>query len=233
MKLQVYAGTNYDNVKPIKVNQNFNECEQLDDLIKVAVRIQDYQNEPHTSNYFKVKEHEKDQFSIQLQITFDQDVSGDDLKWGNDFDKPIRDILPYGFNIGFNIMKWYIDPGLEGEPYIDQPYLYGRALSSMNRIKKGDEWVLIEGEGMDFDSSKERINYFLQEPNRKQFVFKKGETWNFDFYTPYITMGKEFAIKLPGYNLNVEKYCGSQPLRYVLKAGDRVLCCIVFDLQKE
>lgn len=32
-------------------------------------------------------------------------------------------------------MKWWIDPGLEGDAYADQPYLYGAALSSWNYLR--------------------------------------------------------------------------------------------------
>ena len=32
-------------------------------------------------------------------------------------------------------MRWWIDPGLEGDAYADKPYLYGPALSSWNQFK--------------------------------------------------------------------------------------------------
>lgn len=61
-------------------------------------------------------------------------ISGTDLQWGNDFDEPLRDRLPPGFGAALRIVKWWIDPGLEGDPYADKPYLYGPALSSFNRV---------------------------------------------------------------------------------------------------
>ncbi|CAK7565234.1 MAG: hypothetical protein SEPTF4163_003146 [Sporothrix epigloea] len=68
-------------------------------------------------------------------------ISGSDLQWGNDFDEPLRDRLPPGFGAALRIVKWWIDPGLEGDPYADRPYLYGPALSSFNRVYAalGDE----------------------------------------------------------------------------------------------
>ncbi len=36
-----------------------------------------------------------------------------------------------------NIVKWWIDPGLDGDPYADMPYLYGPGLSSFNSIHIG------------------------------------------------------------------------------------------------
>ncbi|KAL2151199.1 hypothetical protein VTH82DRAFT_6297 [Thermothelomyces myriococcoides] len=65
-------------------------------------------------------------------------VSGADLQFGNDLDHPIRDRLPPGFGTALNIVKWWIDPGLEGDPYADAPYLYGPALSSFNAVHVGE-----------------------------------------------------------------------------------------------
>lgn len=77
-------------------------------------------------------------------------IPATDLQFGNDFDHPIRNYLPPGVNTAMNILKWWIDPGLEGDAYADQPYLYGPALSSFNAVrvgrgeedeKKGGLWV--------------------------------------------------------------------------------------------
>ena len=35
------------------------------------------------------------------------------------------------------IVRWAIDPGLEGDPYADHPYLYGPLLSSVNALNVG------------------------------------------------------------------------------------------------
>ena len=59
--------------------------------------------------------------------------------FGNDFDKPVRDRLPPGFGTAFRIVKWGIDPGLDGDMYADKPYLYGNALSSFNVIRVGSK----------------------------------------------------------------------------------------------
>ena len=64
-------------------------------------------------------------------------VTGDELLFGNDFDRPIRDKLPPGFSTAFRIVKWFIDPGLEGDVDADEPYLYGPLLSSINTLETG------------------------------------------------------------------------------------------------
>lgn len=90
---------------------------------------------PPTHAYFSHPTHakEKDLYSFQLLFTPHADINGADLVWGNDFDRPIRDVLPHGFRIFWNIGKW-IDPGLEGDLYADKPWVWGSVLSSMNVI---------------------------------------------------------------------------------------------------
>jgi len=67
-----------------------------------------------------------------------QTISGADLVFGNDFDRPIRDRLPPGTNYAIRLVKWMIDPGLEGDAYADRPYMYGPALSSWNYFRVCD-----------------------------------------------------------------------------------------------
>ncbi|KAG4427845.1 hypothetical protein IFR05_016670, partial [Cadophora sp. M221] len=77
------------------------------------------------------------QYSIAFRFTPKKTINGDDLVFGNDFDHPIRDRLPPGFNTAFRIVKWVVDPGLDGDVYADKPYLYGPAASSVNRLFVG------------------------------------------------------------------------------------------------
>lgn len=72
--------------------------------------------------------------------------------FGNDFNRPIRDSIPPGFNTAFRIVKWAIDPGLDGDPYADKPYLYSPGLASWNYFRVGekielDKEVGVDGEG--------------------------------------------------------------------------------------
>lgn len=68
-----------------------------------------------------------------------QDIPGDKLVFGNDFDHPIRDRLPYGFSTAFGWVKSWIDPTMEGDVYADEPYLYSPVLSSMNILNVGEK----------------------------------------------------------------------------------------------
>lgn len=162
--LRVTAGPSYDladhtevpvnSPTPVKIS-----TEHMD--VELNVRIQNYRglprNSPATSPYFDQEPHStnKDQYSIAFQFTpkapapakapqhpkdaspddlEPEGISGSDLQFGNDFDHPIRDRLPPGFSYAMKIVKWWIDPGLDGDPYADSPYLFGPALSSFNHI---------------------------------------------------------------------------------------------------
>lgn len=260
--------------------------------------------------------HLKDRLSIQLALFFkppkgssntsdDATINGLDLLWGNDFDSSIKEQLPYGTSVGLKIMKYTVDPSIDGDLYCDTPHLYGSALTSFNRIlvressnskdevewpgiiekesfdahkkesatdpeleKKGVEETSVSGgidkkpaeieDDDDKEADKEeesttttttteskleipedpsaRSRFFLTDSNREKFNFTCSPKvqYSFDFYTPYLDLGREFAINLPGFRMNVESYANGQPLRYTLKnkATDEVYLVVVFDLKK-
>lgn len=78
-------------------------------------------------------------------------MSGDDLVFGNDFDRPIRDRLPPGFNAALRIVRWAIDPALDGDPYADKPYMYSPGLASWNMFRVGGK---VDLDSLEKDKSK-------------------------------------------------------------------------------
>lgn len=157
-------------------------------------------------------------------------ISGEDLHFGNDFDHPIRDRLPPGFNYAMNIVKWWIDPGLEGDAYADKPYLYGPALSSFNTIHIGSGEVSPEKGGLSFEEggdqdglkerkevgmpggAKERMQWALKAANKSRWAFQYDKTYCLDFFNPYLDFN-EFSLRLPGFTLPIMKYWDGQGLR--------------------
>ncbi|KAI0595529.1 hypothetical protein F4775DRAFT_568697 [Biscogniauxia sp. FL1348] len=158
-------------------------------------------------------------------------ISGHDLQFGNDFDHPIRDRLPPGFRYAMNIVKWWIDPGLEGDAYADRPYLYGPALSSFNVVHAGQGGGVDAAKGgLHFeeggdeegilwrrdvagapDGAKERKTWALKGAGKDRWVFEYGRTYCADFFNPYLDF-KEFALRLPGFTLPIMKYWDGQSL---------------------
>lgn len=166
-------------------------------------------------------------------------VSSANLVFGNDFDRPIRDRLPTGFSVAFGIVKRLIDPGLDGDVYADQPYLYGPLVSSINALrlgdkleKKGDKYEIPpdvhedgiqegadgggekarEEAGMPADAGK-RKSWGLDVANREKFDFEEGRLYRGDFFNPYLNFN-DFSLKLPGFSLGVLRFLdGKDSLR--------------------
>ncbi|KFY33577.1 hypothetical protein V494_07496 [Pseudogymnoascus sp. VKM F-4513 (FW-928)] len=250
--LRVTAGTSYDINKQETVTVNTAEpisikSEHTD--VALNIRIQNYHGLPHSSPehspYFSIPEYTKHQYSISFSFTPSEAIPGDDLVFGNDFDHPIRDRLPPAFGSAFKIVKWAVDPGLEADVYADKPWLFGKFLSSIDKLwlgskngesagpKKGGEnfddkiGILVEeggaADGLAYrkekgipDTAAARKKHFLVEGNRKGFEFEAGRPVFVDFGNPYLDFNK-FALKLPGFHLPIMSYWDGQPLRYVLK----------------
>ncbi|KAL5401455.1 hypothetical protein PMIN06_010192 [Paraphaeosphaeria minitans] len=194
---------------------------------------------PSTSPYFSTPQHPYDRYSISFAFTPKRSISGKDLVFGNDFEHPIRDRLPPLFDKAFGIVKWWIDPGLDGDVYGDNPYLYGALLSSINVLRIGNsspqtpdagekaegKTVIYEegaeGDGVEVRSkhgipatTAQRQKHFLNEAKRTDFTFEEGREYKCDFFNPYVDFN-EFALKI-GYGLPAISIIGhwdGQPLR--------------------
>lgn len=254
--LRVTAGPTYDindhTEVPVNAPAPVKITSELMD-IELNVRIQNYRglpkNSPTTSPYFDQEPHasNKDQYSIAFQFTpkkssrkdsagdsgkeeagkDDNGVSASDLQFGNDFDHPIRDRLPPGFSYAMKIVKWWIDPGLDGDPYADSPYLFGPALSSFNAVHVGPAPIdnakgglfVEEGGASDWRGdvgapadAKARMKWALAEQSKQDWVWEFGRTYAVDFFNAYIDFS-EFALRLPGYAVPIMKYWDGQGLR--------------------
>jgi hypothetical protein len=257
--LRVTAGPGYDAADHVEVSVNKADPVRIRGAgadIELNVRVQDYKglprDSPASSPYFEQDPHayNQDQYSISFRFTPKQPVghvrprdgdegeadrdydgiSGQDLQFGNDFDRPIRDKLPPGFNTAMNIVKWWVDPGLDGDAYADRPYLFGPALSSFNCIHvgageydeaKGGLWFEEGGDksGMEWrhdvgapDASKARMKWALGDAAKSAWVFEYGKTYGMDFFNPYLDFSN-LALRLPGFHLPIAKYWDGQSLR--------------------
>ncbi|KAJ5103236.1 hypothetical protein N7532_003765 [Penicillium argentinense] len=245
-RLRVTAGPDYDQAthQLVAVNDKTLHFDSDRAAVDVHVHIQDYagfpDNSPSTSPYFSQPLHTKDQYSISCSFTPKQNISGNDLLWGNDFDQPIRDRLPMGFNTAFKTAKWVIDPSLDGDAYADKPYLYSPALATWNQFRIGgkydkstpkltSEYVVEEGADGDGvqsrsqlqisdDTAKARRSHFQKEEHRKAFEFEAGRSYMADFGNGYLSFS-DMSIHLPGITIPVAGMVDDKlnQLRYVLK----------------
>ncbi|KAH0538256.1 hypothetical protein FGG08_005127 [Glutinoglossum americanum] len=255
--LQVTAGPSYDRATHKLVNVNSPSpffISQPHADINLSVKIRGYrglpEGSPSTSPYFSHPNHLNDQYSISFALLPKTPIRGDQLVFGNDFDNPIRDRLPPGFNTGLKIVKWFIDPGLDGDVYSDTPYLYGPALSSLNVLRVGeradqlpvwrDKTEILEeggdrGEAVPAEPMR-RMRYFLEDEARKGWIFEEGRIYEGDFFNGYLDFN-ELTLRLPGFTLPVLNYLNGRlkTLRYVLKNRESglVYFVVVFTLLRK
>lgn len=214
--LKVTAGPDYEEKQQKLVHVNTEQpfsisTPKLD--ASLTVRVQNYRgepaNSPSTCAYFEADPHKSDLYSISFSFTPKQDINGHDLVFGNDFDHPIKDKLPPGFGQAMKIAQWFIDPGLYGDAYADEPYLYGPFLSSINALRVGEkrdpiemkgsqEKPIVVSEGADGDGvearkkagvpdeANARKKHFLNQQHLKNFTFEAGRNYSCDFFNPYL-----------------------------------------------
>ena len=215
--LRVTAGSSYDTTTHQTIQVNQPAPTHISTAIcdaKIAVRIQNYRglprNSPNTSTYFSHASHLHDQYSISFTFLPHKSIPGPALVFGNNFDRPIRDRLPPGTSTALRIVKWAIDPGLDGDLYSDTPHLYGNALSSVNILRVGEkakdhnslpdpvgEKNTLEeggdGDGEEWrkrkdvpETSDARKKHFLTNGKTEEWEWEQGRVYECDFFNPYL-----------------------------------------------
>ena len=215
--LRVTAGSSYDITTHKTVQVNKPTPTHISTAVcdaQIAVRIQNYRGlprkSPTSSPYFSHTGHLHDQYSIAFTLRPHKTIPGSALVFGNSFDRPIRDRLPPGTSTALRIVKWAIDPGLDGDLYSDTPHLYGNALSSVNVLRVGEKITDGEnlpepvgeknaleeggdGDGDDWrrdrdvpETSDARKKHFLTKGKTEEWEWEKGRVYECDFFNPYL-----------------------------------------------
>ncbi|KAH7069866.1 hypothetical protein BKA63DRAFT_89914 [Paraphoma chrysanthemicola] len=251
--LQVTAGPTYDPAthQEVPVNGRDDICIESDSLTCwLKVRIKDYHGLPHnspsSSPYFDHALHTSDRYSVAWSFVPKKDLAGSDIVLGFDYDHSIKHQLPPGFKYAMKIATGMLDPGLYSDPYSDNPYLYGPALSGLFTLNIGDRvsdipaseqlaslshqtsGVVEEGatgsgksirESLDIPPKwKKRRKHFLNKQNLEAFTFEKGRMYHADFFNPYLDFAN-FSLRLPGFSISVARYIDEKThhLRYVMR----------------
>lgn len=140
--LHISAGRDTDSLQPLAVNHDDVplEIESSGFRGRVTVRIRSFtgydpEGVQHQSDspYFNDAYRKGITWSIQMQGRFLQEISTDDIVFGNEFDKPIRDRLPYGTSLALQFAK-AIDPNLQHDLYADRPWAYSPFVTTMTHI---------------------------------------------------------------------------------------------------
>jgi hypothetical protein len=117
------------------------------------------------------------------------------------------------------MVKWTLDPGLDGDVYSDHPYLYSPALASWDifrigdKMRKSDEVPTLHDEVIEEgayseeaaetrkrfnipDTVEGRRKHFQNEEHRKEFEFEPGRMYVADFGNPYLAFNGELDAHL-------------------------------------
>lgn len=126
--LTVKGGINVDNLQLLSVNDESSPTRIESDLFSgyLMVRMKDFNGAcpedvsclPNPkSDYFSAKQR---LYTISVQGIFKEDVPGDDLIFGLEFDHPIK--TPPGASIGLRIARW-LEPNLDYELNGSEPFM--------------------------------------------------------------------------------------------------------------
>jgi hypothetical protein len=208
--LEVTAGSAYDSHTPVHVNSN--KPLRIDTpaaTVELLVNIQDFRgsdkSSPSSSPYFEASSRKSARYSIAFRVLPKRKINGDAVVLGNDFDEPITQHLPPFFGTALSVVKRFLDPGIDGDPYAQKPHLYGPVLSSVNvfrMVKDGENKEFGQAtikEGAADEEAKKlwkdedipqdvsgRSKHFLQKSNREKFDFEPGWCYEFDFFNGYL-----------------------------------------------
>ncbi|WFD27263.1 hypothetical protein MNAN1_002259 [Malassezia nana] len=140
-RLRITAGPDVDHLARVVVNGE--ECMVIDTEAfqgRLMVRVKDFvgdtEDAAHKSSasYFEHPYGSSMTYSIQVQGRFLDGVHCDNLVFGNTFDEPIRDNLPYGTSLALRFLS-AIDPNLKHDLYADNPWAFSPLLATMYRIQ--------------------------------------------------------------------------------------------------
>lgn len=140
--LHISAGPSVDKLQPIAVNHDDAplEIDSPGFRGRATVRIKSFTgHDPDgvehrkDSPYFNDKYRKGITWSIQLQGRFLKEISTDEVVFGNQFDKPIRDHLPYGTSVALQFVK-VVDPNMKHDLYADSPWAFSPFIASMTHI---------------------------------------------------------------------------------------------------
>jgi hypothetical protein len=148
-RLAVSAGPSYDESTHVPVLVNGptpHGCIPFENKWmkgSLRVRIRSYTGLPNRAPtscpaYFEHPSRSREQYSISFSFVPKVDLPATTAIWGNDFDHPVRDRLPPGFNIAVGLVKMWVDPTIELDAYADEPWMYAPALACFFAFRIGE-----------------------------------------------------------------------------------------------
>ncbi|KAI0087393.1 hypothetical protein BDY19DRAFT_250445 [Irpex rosettiformis] len=244
-RLRILAGPSLTNLIPIEPNSDIPlnvRSDAFEGQVAVYIKgLPDESGRPTHSPYFDHSLRKGITWSIQLQGRFLQSHSGDDILFGNIFDRPLK--LPWGFGAALKFMK-YVDPTLEERLQSrTRPWAFSPFLSTMPHIHH-TRVENVQSPLFSFPAStepivdrtidlrtrhgahlkhtapqhrKQRKSHFKSPSRRKEVTLGPKDIISADFCHHFLEFGQDsIVLRLPcGLSMDLLRYWDGQPVRFV------------------
>ncbi|KAM0748231.1 DUF1769-domain-containing protein [Meredithblackwellia eburnea MCA 4105] len=238
--------------KLVKVPVNSAPVDVSSDLFKgsVGVRLDNYRG-PHDDQPATPDTafHDRATFSIVINGTFlEEGLTADEIMWGNEWDKPLRDSLPYGTSAALKFAN-VVDPTLRHDIYADKPWALSPLLSTVNylsitKLPSGDketpfDWEVPEdvtavaGDSASVGHPDQRKKWLSE--NMSKVHLGRDVLIKSDFCNGYVDF-KTLSLKLPiGLHFSLRNIWDGQPVRFVCRTqeGDKRFFVVTFQIVEE
>ncbi|CAE6425468.1 unnamed protein product [Rhizoctonia solani] len=232
--LKVFLGPSVDDLKEISYNDDSSHAIQsslFDGVVSVHIKGDFGDNNEIKDTYFNEESRATSTWSIGIQGRFLKGVNGNDILFGNVFDRPLN--LPWGFGAILNLAK-YVDPTLEHDLYGEKPWALSPFLSTMPYLQRIEidpaapvpaclsvpiteersRPALAHGSE---SSPAARRKYFTVESHRKEVNFTPKDLIQADFVHGYLQF-PSLTIALPGgVQFDLMYYYDERPVHFVCK----------------
>lgn len=243
-RIKILAGSSIDTLQPVQVNNDQSSplpinTDKFQGALTVRIKdFADHNGEIYRDTESKYFAHWTDiTWSIQIQGRFLKPTCVDECVFGNTFDKPIRDRLPFGTSLALKAIS-YIDPSLENDLYADRPWAWSPLMATMNYIKTEKlesedsqlpQWtetrpvedctsLLIPSSHKQCNISRPHLRrkFFASVENRKSIKLGPRDFINAEFANGFLNFSN-LTLKVPVVNVSfkLDKLWDGQPVRYV------------------
>ncbi|KAK4048381.1 hypothetical protein OIO90_005851 [Microbotryomycetes sp. JL221] len=242
-KIRVQAGPDVDQLEDLYVNSDGVRIDTTKFKGQVAVRIRDYHGPASSASKSRPNppqdswSTDSDTMSIEIEGSWLDDVDCDDVLWGNAWQAPIRDYLPWGTAAALKFVH-VVDPALTQDLYADKPWALSPFISTMNyicvnktsnatasklelpgKVSEDLKEILPSSTPVEVEADPwKRRQYFAKQEHRQQGIkFTKDLHFKADFCNGYIdfnTLSLKLPIKL---TFPLARYWDGQPVTFVCR----------------
>ncbi|XAO27376.1 hypothetical protein I312_106229 [Cryptococcus bacillisporus CA1280] len=181
-------------------------------------------------------------YGIVVKGKFLEDLTADEVVFGNTFERSIKDSLPWGTSVATKFM-YFIDPTLELDIYADKPWALSPALATMNYLSledgsKVEKDLVVKENSLEFIKSKSNDNgtavptpkegnekieinarrkWLANKENREKIKLGKDVAVGMEFANGLLDFNTLSATLPPPFNVQFPliKYWDGQPVTYV------------------